>query len=205
MELIIVGFVVVIGASLMTALSFAPWVPTKRRDIARVLRLAALAPGARFVELGCGDGRVLTAAAAVGATATGVELSLPLACAAWVRIMHTRSRARVQWGSLYRFDLRGADVVYCFGMPYRLGVRFAKKLRTELSPGARVLSYAFPVAGFTPTVVDRHGGEIPIYCYTMTVQNSKPETRNSLPTGDVPKGYKQIPNSKHKTNPKHET
>ncbi|MDO8470232.1 MAG: hypothetical protein Q7S84_04455 [bacterium] len=167
MELIIVGVVVVLCASLMTALSFAPWVPTRSRDITRVLRLAALSPTDRFVELGCGDGRVLVAAAVTGAVATGVELSLPLACAAWMRIMHTRSRARVRWGSLYQFDLRNADVVYCFGIPYRLGRRFAEKLRAELSPGARVLSYAFPVSGLVPTSVDHPVGEMPIYCYTM--------------------------------------
>ena len=175
MELIVVGFVIVISASLLTALSFAPWVPTRRRDIARVLRLAALAPGCRFVELGCGDGRVLTAAAVAGIDATGVELSLPLACAAWARIALIRSSARVRWGSLYSFDLSGTDVVYCFGIPYRLGLRFAEKLRTELLPGARVLSYAFPISGLVPTAVDRPPGGISIYCYTM----EKQETLNS--------------------------
>lgn len=167
MEFIVIGIVVVVSASLMTALSFAPWVPTKHRDIARVLKLASLAPGARFVELGCGDARVLIAAAGQGAEARGVELSLPLACVAWVRIAFARSRARVAWGSLYQFDFRDATVVYCFGMPYRLGSRLIKKLRSELAPGTRVFSYAFPIVGLEPTAVDRPPGEIPIHCYTI--------------------------------------
>lgn len=168
MELIVVGAVTVVVASLLTALSFAPWVPTRSMDVARVVRLATLSPGDRFVELGCGDARVLVAAASLpGVRAAGVELSLPLAIAAWVRIARSRSTARVIWGSLYRFDLRGASVVYCFGMPYRLSERFAAKLRAELSTGARVLSYAFPVAGLEPSLVDRPAGKTPVYIYRM--------------------------------------
>src|SRR5436190_906790 len=39
-------------------LSLAPWVPTRKRDLERILRLAALKSGETFYELGCGDARV---------------------------------------------------------------------------------------------------------------------------------------------------
>ncbi|MDO8622525.1 MAG: hypothetical protein Q7R80_04815, partial [bacterium] len=56
--------------------SGAPWVPTWRRDVDRFLALAQLRPGERFYDLGCGDGRLVRAAANTGTIATGFECSL---------------------------------------------------------------------------------------------------------------------------------
>ncbi|KKP33109.1 MAG: hypothetical protein A2312_03715 [Candidatus Staskawiczbacteria bacterium RIFOXYB2_FULL_32_9] len=54
----------------------APWVPTRKNDVERFLKLADIKPGQKFYDLGCGDGRLVIAAAKMGADATGFELSL---------------------------------------------------------------------------------------------------------------------------------
>lgn len=40
------------------AFLFAPWVPTKPKDVARIFDLVAPSPKDVFYELGCGDGRL---------------------------------------------------------------------------------------------------------------------------------------------------
>ena len=49
------------------------FVPTTHARIAQLLTLANVGPGDRLVDLGSGDGRVLAAAEALGATAVGIE------------------------------------------------------------------------------------------------------------------------------------
>jgi hypothetical protein len=55
-ELIIV---LIILPFAIAGISFAPWVPTRSKDIKRGLDLAKMKPNEIFFELGCGDGRVV--------------------------------------------------------------------------------------------------------------------------------------------------
>ena len=57
----------------------APFVPTSRATLKKMMRLAKIKHGERVYDLGCGDGRLVRAAAEAGATATGYEVSLPTA------------------------------------------------------------------------------------------------------------------------------
>lgn len=43
--------------------SMAPWVPTRSKDIQRLLELLHMSPGEKFLEIGSGDGRVSLAVA----------------------------------------------------------------------------------------------------------------------------------------------
>ena len=52
-----------------------PFVPTPRPIVRRMLSLADIKPGERLIDLGAGDGRIVTTAASeFGARALGVEL-----------------------------------------------------------------------------------------------------------------------------------
>src|SRR3989339_585834 len=54
----------------------APWVPTWKRDLRRIEKLAQLKKGERFIELGCGTGRVCRhLAKRTEAETFGIELS----------------------------------------------------------------------------------------------------------------------------------
>ena len=53
----------------------APYLPTLTPQVAAALELAALRPGETLLELGCGDGKVLIAAAQQGYRAVGYELN----------------------------------------------------------------------------------------------------------------------------------
>ncbi|TAK03591.1 class I SAM-dependent methyltransferase [Patescibacteria group bacterium] len=141
-----------IGLFLLASVAYAawrgaPWVPTWRRDLDRLAGLAALKPGEHFVELGCGDARVcVEMARRSGARATGVELGLPQWAAARLRAWHSRLPVQIALGDAFSFPLADADVAYLFLMPDALA-KLAPKLAAELRPGARVVSYVWPVPG----------------------------------------------------------
>jgi SAM-dependent methyltransferase len=108
----------------------APWVPLHKQDLQRVLRLMNLKGGEVVYDLGCGDGRIIAAAARHGARCTGFEISLLPFLLARLRTSHLRGptcRSLGQGGEvigLYRpkvllrdfwfCHLGDADIVYFF-------------------------------------------------------------------------------------------
>lgn len=140
----------------LAGISFAPWVPTWQVDVERSLRLAGLQPGETFYDLGCGNGKVVFAAANLGAHATGIEIAWPLYL--WCqlsKVIRRQPLAQFRLGNLFKADLRQVDVVYVFGMPDNLKHKLAKKLLAELKPGSRVVSYAFRIPGLPNEMKDK--------------------------------------------------
>ena len=53
-----------------------PYLPTDEHVVGPILDFAGVGPGDVFYDLGCGDGRLVVAAARRGATAIGVDIDL---------------------------------------------------------------------------------------------------------------------------------
>ncbi len=159
--------ILVVGSIAYAAAKGAPWVPTWKRDIDRLTKLIDLKPGETFYELGCGDGRVCTnvSDAFPEARVIGVELGIPQWLVAQARRIR-RGTARLlsfKLADLHKLPLHDADVVYMFLMPEPYA-RLKPKLEAELKPGARVVSYVWPVEGWIPEKIDTEGKSI-LYFY----------------------------------------
>jgi SAM-dependent methyltransferase len=143
-----------------------PFVPTDAKRIRKALEMAELRPGETFYDLGCGDGRVLVAAARdFGAGAVGIEIS-PLHClAAWlrVRVAGIGKRVRVRWGDIYKAKLGEADVAFQYGHSH-MADRLRRHLAEELHDGSRFVSVNVDMPGWQPSAVDR---EARIFLYRM--------------------------------------
>ncbi len=138
-----------------------PYVGSKPEAIAAMAETAAFARGESFVDLGSGDGRLLFAAAKAGCAATGYEINpfLVLATAVRARRLGLAGRVRVRWKDFWKADLSGADVVAIFGFTTVMD-RFRRKCEAELKPGARVVSFRYPVPGWEPAAAR---GEVFLY------------------------------------------
>lgn len=153
-----------------SVLSFAPWVPIRGRDLKRIFSLANLRPGQVFYDLGCGDGKtVFYAAENFKAEAIGVEFSLPLYLFCRLKnLFYNSGLSRFKFKNLYRENLSRADVVYFFGMPHTVNDRFRQKLKTELKPGTKIISYSFSFPDWPPAAVDKPGEkDLPVYLYVI--------------------------------------
>ncbi|MEK7173121.1 MAG: class I SAM-dependent methyltransferase [Patescibacteria group bacterium] len=149
--------------------SFAPWVPCWRKDLKRIFKLANLRAGEIFYDLGCGSGQVvLSAARQFKARAVGIELALPLyLICQGKRLLGQPANVQFKWKNLFSENLSNADAVYFFGMPYSIAAKLKLKLERELKPGARVISYVFPIPGWQPVMIDKPTPkDAAIYLYT---------------------------------------
>lgn len=139
------GGLVVLLFILFTGVSAAPWVPTRKFDVDGLLDDAQIKPGDKFIELGCGDGRLVKAAAKRGAIATGYELNPLIYIVAVINNLGVPN-SKVVFRNFWSVDLTKADIVMAFVLPRTLP-RLDDKLDKELKPGAIFISYVFPVEG----------------------------------------------------------
>jgi SAM-dependent methyltransferase len=126
------------------------WIPTPLPLVSRMLALADVKPSDVVYDLGSGDGRIVIAAAKLGAKAVGIEynprlvsLSRCLISAAGVA-----SRARIIQGDLFRSNFGDATVVTLFLLP-SLDVRLRPKL-LALEPGTRIVSHSYLMGDWPP-------------------------------------------------------
>jgi SAM-dependent methyltransferase len=147
----------------------ALYVSTSDARIQAFFEAVPMRPGQQFVDLGCGDGRVICGATRrYGVQATGYELNPVAYLRARLRCAGKRG-ARVVWRDFWDADLSRADVIFCYLFPDVMQ-RLAGKIRAEARPGALVISCNFPVPDFVPRQVLRPTGSLhhdPIYIYRI--------------------------------------
>jgi len=164
----IIFFIVLlfIGTFAYAGYRAAPWAPTKREDVARFLELADIKDGEKVYDLGCGDGRLLFAAAEKGANVMGYEISLLPFCIAKIRQLFFEKKAntRILFRDFWHVDLSQADIVYFFLMP-KVYAKLKEKLEKELKPGAKVIAYVWPIDDWAPQRISSLKGAQKIYLY----------------------------------------
>ncbi len=144
----------------------APWVPTRASDVKRFLKHAGDIRGKKMYDLGCGDGRIVCAAARAGADAEGYEISIFPYILARIRSLFGYGKVKMRFRNFWGKDFSDADVVYFFLMP-KAALRLRSKFERELRPGTLILSYAFTMPGWTPAVVDVVEGRPKLYIYRV--------------------------------------
>ena len=161
--LIVVLGVASLVSMLWTASRGAPWVPTPVSAVHRMLAMAEVGPEDVVYDLGCGDGRLIIAAARRhGAWGVGIELD-PLRHA-WCRTLTAalglRSQVRAIQGDLFSADLRDADVVTCH-LLQGTNEKLEAKLKEELRPTARGVERVH-LSRPAPDPAGRTGGDLPL-------------------------------------------
>lgn len=131
----------------------APYVPTLKKQQADALDLLALKPGQTLLELGCGDGRMLLAAARRGINGVGYELNPFLAVISYIVTWKYRKIVKIRFGNFWVGDWPPTDAIYVF-----LHTRFMVKLDTKIIQQYRrkkvkVVSYAFKIPNKKPAKV----------------------------------------------------
>jgi SAM-dependent methyltransferase len=132
------------------------YVPTPEVVVDRMLELARVGPNDVVYDLGCGDGRIVAAAAARhGARAVGYDID-PVRVA---EARHTIARygveklVQIEQRDIFTLDLSAASVVALYLLP-ELNVRLLPQLE-RMKPGSRIVSHDFDIAGVVPEQVVR--------------------------------------------------
>jgi SAM-dependent methyltransferase len=129
-----------------------PYVPTTDEAVQAMLKLAGVKKTDIVYDLGCGDGRIVIAAAKTyGAHGVGVDIDP-------VRIQEAKENAkkagvedlvRFEENDLFKADFHEATVVTLFLLP-NVNLRLRPKLLAELKPGTRIVSNTFDMGDWKP-------------------------------------------------------
>ena len=128
----------------------APYLPTLTPQVEIALKLANLKKGHTLLELGCGDGKVLIAAAKQGYKVVGYELNPILALIAWLRTRRHKSQVTVYCANFWNVTLPPAEAIFIFLLPKYM-TKLEQKILLRYPGGIKVISFAFPIAGRKPT------------------------------------------------------
>ena len=163
-------FFLIMIPTMMTLIGGAPFVPTPMAAVKKMAEVAKLKKGHKVCDIGCGDGRaVYIAANKYGADATGYELSPLVYGLARLRKLFWRSKAKILFRNFKTLTFHDVDVIMCYLLPETLAT-LQPKLEKELKKGAKVVSYAFQISGWTPKHIEPKNAEknlSPIYVYEM--------------------------------------
>jgi SAM-dependent methyltransferase len=136
------------------------YVPTSPEVVEAMLKLANVTKDDIVYDLGCGDGRIVVAAArAFGAKATGVDID-PQRIAeanANAKTAGVEGRVRFILGDLFQQDIHDATVVTLY-LLNTLNLKLRPKLWKELKPGTRIVSHAFDMGDWQPEQKQDVGG-----------------------------------------------
>jgi SAM-dependent methyltransferase len=182
----LLGAVVVLGAILATCGWSAEagkkprkpdvhFVGTPPEVVDWMLHLARVKKDDVVYDLGCGDGRILVAAAKTyGCKAVGYDIDPQ-------RVKESRENVKknnveplvtVEEKDIFTLDLSGASVVTLYLLP-ALNVRLIPQLE-KLKPGSRIVSHDFDMQGVMPDAVltlwSEDGQEHKVYLWTAPLK-----------------------------------
>ncbi len=149
---LVVMFIVFLLCFAFVILFGAPFLPTLKPQIGAALDLLDLQPGQTMLELGCGDGRVLIAAAQRGVNAVGYELNPILAGISWLRTRTYGKRVKVVWGDYWHAEWPKAEGVFGFILTRFMGKLDKKIMQYPYRP-VKVASFAFEIPDKKPANV----------------------------------------------------
>ena len=154
----------------------APFVATPPDVVDRMLALAKVGPRDIVYDLGCGDGRIVIAAAQkYGARGVGVDIDPARIAEAEENARRAGVEGRVTFRlqDALKTDVSDATVVTLY-MLSAINVKLRPILTGDLRPGARIVSHSFAMGDWEPehveTFRDAAGTSRTLYLWTADGQ-----------------------------------
>ena len=142
-----------------------PFAGTPPAGVALMLRMANVGPDDIVYDLGSGDGRIVIAAVRdfVAKAGIGIDPKRALQGALNARKAGVEEKTTFIVDDIFRADFREATVLTLF-MSHRINRELRPRMNALLKPGSRVVTFRFPVMGWTPTQIETiEGDEVFLY------------------------------------------
>jgi cyclopropane fatty-acyl-phospholipid synthase-like methyltransferase len=171
------------------------FLPTPPEVVDKMLELAEVKKDSLVYDLGCGDGRIVIAAAKkYGCKAVGYDIDPN-------RVRESRRNVdannvedlvKIEQADIFTLDLSKADVITLYLLP-SLNVKLIPQLE-KLKPGSRIVSHDFDMRGVTPDKVvtvnsDSGYGEHTVYLWTTPLK--KENDKSAVNKAKVEKPQKE--------------
>lgn len=161
-----------IGSGLLLPTAYAgfigaPWAPTRMAVVKKAFDSVGISEKDVFIDLGCGDGKVMREASCRGARTIGYELSPIMWVVAQIRLFGD-THSRVKFGNFYKAPIpENATYIFTFLMPKHMPQLREYIAKQPVHDATMVLSYAFPFKDVPPRMVYRAKKCAPLYMYSV--------------------------------------
>jgi SAM-dependent methyltransferase len=147
------------------------WVPSEDDVVTAMLTMAKVTKDDVVYDLGCGDGKIVIAAARqFGARGVGVEIDPTLVekARAAVKAAGVEDRVTIVQGDIFDpgLQISNATVVALFLLE-NMNAKLRPRLQKELKPGSRVVSNSFHMGAAWPAERVEEVGNSTIYFWTI--------------------------------------
>jgi hypothetical protein len=133
-----------------SSLMGSPYVPSKQKEIEYILSQIKIRKNANFVDVGCGDGRIIRTAVKKYLV-NGVGYDINPILINWAKILTKISRLKnnieFKVTNILKVSYKEAQYIYIFLMP-DLIVKLKKVLDHDLRKNTIIISHGFPVIGW---------------------------------------------------------
>lgn len=158
------------------------FVPTPNDVVARMLELAEVKKDDLLFDLGCGDGRIVVAAAKkFGCIAVGYDVDPKRISESQENVAKNNVGylVSIEKKDIFTLDLSKANVITLYLLP-SLNVRLIPQLE-KLQPGSRIVSHDFNMRGVKPDKVEvmtsaEDENQHTIYLWTAPLNKTEEET-----------------------------
>jgi SAM-dependent methyltransferase len=124
-------------------------VPTPPDIVLKMLEVAKVGKGDLLYDLGCGDGRIVVAAASrYGCRAVGYDINPRMIRESRQNVEKHRLQelVRIEQQDIFKLDLREASVITLYLLP-EMNDQLVPQLK-QLKAGSRIVCHEFPIDGF---------------------------------------------------------
>jgi hypothetical protein len=164
----IIGLILLI--MVVPMLIFAPWLPTRKRDINRVLSESSFKKEDVVYDLGSWDGKVLFwLADKIDSKLVWIESFLPLYlfCVIKKLLYYRNKDIHFKFWDFFFYDLSEATHIYVFWLDWKMD-RLAKKIETDCKIWTEIISYTFTFPTWKPIKIDKpNKDELSIFFYKL--------------------------------------
>ena len=146
------------------------FVPTQDVTVQGMLDLAGVGPNDVVYDLGCGDGKIVIAAAKRGARAVGVDIDPQRVKEATdnVKAAGVQDKVTIIHGDIFDPALKISEAtVVTLYLLQSLNEKLRPRLQKELKPGTRVVSNTFTMGDAWPYEKMVQPGYQPVYLWTI--------------------------------------
>lgn len=161
--------IIFMGWGIVSDIYGAPYVPTRHNIIKAILTKAKLSKNQTFLELGCGDARVLrTAVKKYDVIGTGIDINWYVLTVArlksYIQNIHTISFIQKNFLNVSYAEY---NVIYVFLLP-KLLEKVAHKIKAECKKDTLIISHGFKISNWESCLIDKlEKGKFYTYYYNL--------------------------------------
>lgn len=140
----------------------AVYYPTTNLNVKEMLKISRVTSKDILIDLGSGDGRILIAAARLGARAIGYEINpfLVYRSRRLIKQLKLEKLASVKWKSFWKADFNEATIITVYLFPHFM--KRLQKLLEKVNHPLRLVCNDYPFPGLTPVKKSKN-----IYLYNF--------------------------------------